>query len=47
VRVSLPTFFNASHAARCVACHGVRSHAVRVALGALQREFYTEAGGEG
>jgi hypothetical protein len=24
--------FNASHAARCVACHGVRSHAVPVAL---------------
>jgi hypothetical protein len=25
-------FLNASHAARCVACHGVRSHAVPVAL---------------
>jgi hypothetical protein len=25
-------FFNASHAARCVARHGVRSHAVLVAL---------------
>jgi len=24
--------FNASHAARCVACHGERSHAVPVAL---------------
>jgi len=24
--------FNATHAARCVACHGVRSHAVPVAL---------------
>ena len=24
--------FNASHAARCVACHGVRSHPVPVAL---------------
>jgi hypothetical protein len=24
--------FNASHAARCVACHGVRSHAEPVAL---------------
>jgi hypothetical protein len=26
------TDFNASHAARCVACQGVRSHAVPVAL---------------
>jgi hypothetical protein len=26
------TVFNASHAARCVACHGMRSHAVPVAL---------------
>jgi hypothetical protein len=25
-------FFTVSHAARCVACHGVRSHAVPVAL---------------
>jgi hypothetical protein len=25
-------FFSASHAARCVACHGVRSHPVPVAL---------------
>ena len=25
-------FFNASHAARCVACHGVGSHPVPVAL---------------
>jgi hypothetical protein len=25
-------FRSASHAARCVACHGVRSHAVAVAL---------------
>jgi hypothetical protein len=25
-------FVNASHAARCIACHGVRSHAVPVAL---------------
>jgi hypothetical protein len=25
-------FFSASHAARCVACHGVRSHPVHVAL---------------
>jgi hypothetical protein len=25
-------FFIASHAARCVACHGVRSHSVPVAL---------------
>jgi len=25
-------FLSASHAARCVACHGVRSHAVPVAL---------------
>ena len=24
--------YNASHAARCVACHGVRSHAVPVVL---------------
>jgi hypothetical protein len=24
--------FNASHAARCVACHGVRSHPVPIAL---------------
>jgi hypothetical protein len=31
-RSSLSKFFNASHAARCVACHGVRSHAVPVAL---------------
>src|SRR4029077_16710029 len=26
------TLLSASHAARCVACHGVRSHAVPVAL---------------
>jgi|RhiMetdeSRZDD1v2_1073273.scaffolds.fasta_scaffold588332_3 hypothetical protein len=27
--------FSASHAARCVACHGVRSRPVPVALGSL------------
>ena len=31
-RSSSQTFFNASHAARCVACQGVRSHPVPVAL---------------
>ena len=31
-RSPVPSRFTASHAARCVACHGVRSHAVHVAL---------------
>jgi hypothetical protein len=30
--MSFSVFFNASHAARCVACQGVRSHPVPVAL---------------
>ena len=31
-RLVSSVFFNASHAARCVACHGARSHPVPVAL---------------
>jgi len=31
-RQSVSELFSPSHAARCVACHGVRSHAVPVAL---------------
>jgi len=30
--VFISAVFGASHAARCVGCHGVRSHAVPVAL---------------
>jgi len=32
IRMSSSILLSASHAARCVACHGVRSHPVPVAL---------------